>query len=298
MTEETFEPVRPPLPPACPRCTRPTRGLPFCDCGFDLYHGSAKRKLNGKCLYCPYNGKLSAEHVFGKWLARRYRKPALERLHHLRRPVKAAFFSEPTIHEMAEDIRTGLLYDDVVYNVCEKCNNGWMSQVHLAASPLIERLADGSWPQFSPIEQAALIRWAAMISLNLESRSRIKSTAEHQIAKVASGSSSSGWRVSIARMLDDTEAGNSFFRHIQFPIMAIDKPHSATSAWFCVENVAFHVFGTWDDRVDEVLQMMCSVPKQFLPRRIYPDYEPARAENSRKITGWQLYAMQQALTGG
>lgn len=282
--DHDFEPTLPALPSNCPQCTRAlTDDAPFCACGFDIRYGSIKRLKSGRCIYCGYEGKLSAEHIFGDWLRRRYNKPAHMRKHRLSRPVTARFFEKAEIAEGLGSLRKAQPYAEVVYNVCADCNNNWMSDVHKAAAPIVSKLADGVWPKLSDEEAFALSRWVAMITINLESQGRVTTITDDHKSELMSGKMPPGWSISVGRMLDPNSGADAFHRGLKLPVAVGEDFVSAQISYFCVENVAFSAVSTVGPMLFQLLKYS-GVPQQLLPRSIWPECQPPLISNKVRLT--------------
>ncbi|WP_132521863.1 hypothetical protein [Rhizobium sp. BK376] len=246
---------------------------PFCTCGFDLRHGAVKLQKSGTCIYCGYRGKLSGEHVFGDWLRRRFDRPAGNRTHMLSRPEKPRFFEDVKLVQNVEHNKRAQPYADVVFNVCEECNNNWMSEVHKLAAPVVSRLADGFWPKLSEDEILALSRWVAMVAINLESKARIQTSTQSHRSEMMAGKMPPGWRISAARLDTSHYGGDSRHSTIKLPIGIGEDFLQAQITYFCVENVAFHATSTIGDSTLQLIQY-AGVAEQYLPRRIWPICDP------------------------
>jgi hypothetical protein len=276
----------PDIPGNCPQCSRKTIGaVPFCECNFDLRHGTAARQRKfGVCIYCPNNGRmlLSEEHVFGKWLTRRFPKsPTVPTKHTLSRPEDLEFGKTSVVHQRTYDKR-GHQYYQTVWNVCEKCNGGWMSRLHIEAQNIIIRFAGGEWPDLTAKESFILARWATMVAINLECMSRQIITTQFQKDALKNGSMPEGWRIAVCRMKGNQHAGYSFLRKKAQGILIGDQYLTMQSVFFCIENVAFHALSSYSNLLLQLGLLEHVNPPVFDDRKVWPNCE------SRKI-GRKIY---------
>lgn len=275
-------PKQPHHPDSCPRCTAQTEPTsPFClRCKFDLRYGSPKSVVTGKCSYCDYSGALSKEHVFGLWLHNRYPKPVEQRWHRLSRPERFGFWEEIPLHHIDEPTR-GSAYSVAVNNVCEDCNNGWLSRLHVEARSIVERFADGFWPRLSSAECKTLARWVIMITVNLERYARIETITQHQRDQLKAGHVPHGFRVSVGRMDGPQHAGYNFQRVCKLPIGIANDYLTFQSSFFCIENVGFHTISSFFDEFLEIGRKIGHLKEVRFPRDVWPDNGPPELSNKR-----------------
>lgn len=89
------------------------------------------------CLFCGASGAgvLSKEHVIPQWL-----------LKHLKLPEDDKLFqgvASSASNTLAQAPRIHSSFNFVQGHVCQKCNNGWMSRLEVAAKPILVPLIDG-----------------------------------------------------------------------------------------------------------------------------------------------------------
>lgn len=232
------------VPDACPQCRLNVTSVekPFCArCGFDLFYGKLRKKTTvGKCIYCEQEGKLSAEHIYGKWLINVFGRATRTRIHSVGRPSKQAFWEKVPFHRDSPDPAQGDVFDSTVSNVCELCNNTWMSDIHKAARPLVTHLANGGWQVHSTEEAAVISRWVAMVSINLECQGRILNTPQHQRTALKNGQMPDGWEVRFGNLAESRRS--SYFQTLAVPIEVGSEgiPLYFNNTHFCVERVVFH----------------------------------------------------------
>jgi hypothetical protein len=264
-------------PEICPQCKRPAyANTPFCQCGFDVRHGTPHRKKYDVCIYCPAAGrvKLTDEHMYGRWLLDIFPKSPLEKSWHLlRRPERHEFFATVPQHERAYEVR-GHPYFTTVLNVCEDCNGGWMSELQNQTKELVLRLACGEWPEFSKEESFILARWVAMVTINLESYSRQKATTQAQRDALKAGGMPDGWRIGICRMAHALHAGMHDHRKMSPPIGIGDGNFlPIQSTFFCIENISFHSLSSVGNMTLAIGMMDDLNPSIFTERKIWPNVE-------------------------
>ncbi len=282
ISHDTFPPAlqRAPLE-ACPRCRNEVSSSPFCQrCGFDLHHGSPKAITSGSCLYCDFFGSLSKEHIYGKWIHERYPKPVEQRYHQLARPVALEFFGENNMDRNTESHR-GSGYSVFVPNVCEGCNNGWMSQLHIQAKPIVSRFTDGFWPNLSSAEAEIFSRWLAMVTINIESKARIPTISAIQRQQLRNGAVPDGFQIAIGRIKDLADPGFSFHRALKAPIYEISDYMTLQSTVFCIEALAVHAMSAGDDRRLDLARVTTGFGDTTLKRVVWPRNEPAKLSNKR-----------------
>jgi hypothetical protein len=229
---------------------------------------------------------------------KRYPKPQEMRFHTVSRPDKYEFFEKQTWHLQSGKRQPQTPYSEVVYNVCQNCNSGWMSRLHAAAKPFISNLADGYWSNFTDEECKIVARWAAMVTFNLEAYSRVFLSREYQRKQLKisglSGAVPAGFLVTIGRMESAGWGSRSYQRAFQFPLgLGEDDLMTAQTTIFCVESVAFHTTRTDADMLLEMLKYHANFDAVRLPREIWPTNERRSIENgSWRFTMADIKAMQ------
>lgn len=109
-----------------------------------------------QCLFCP-NPVDSAQHIWSDWI--------LQDL----KPVQP-------IH-----IKMGKTFSKVVKNpevrmkcVCQKCNNGWMSDVESENKPHMLAMMNDKAIVLQPVQQKLLCRWAALKAMVVDGSSKTR----------------------------------------------------------------------------------------------------------------------------
>jgi hypothetical protein len=126
---------------------------------FPSYCGMAKR-----CLFCPRTVD-SAEHVWSDWI--------LEDL----KPV------QPIHIRIGKTISKWVDNPEVrVKNVCQKCNNGWMSDIENENKPHMLAMMNDEPTVLAPKQQKLLTRWAILKAIVIDgsSKSRIPFYSESE----------------------------------------------------------------------------------------------------------------------
>ncbi len=287
---EIDTPKQPTQPEICPRCgVRTEAENPFCSrCKLDLRYGSPNRITSGTCVYCGYTGALSREHIFGRWLNERYKRTERETRHDLTRPDKHAFWGEFESIANSEHHRSSG-YSEVVHNVCEDCNNGWMSSLQNEAQPVVASLADGFWPRFTEPARHSLVRWVAMVMINLETKARMSTSSHHQRKSLMGGDVPPGILVSLGRVASPV-GGHSFQRKVQLPIRIGDDFLTASSTVFVIEKAAFHCLCSIGDSTVQLV--VATTPSPHLPRPIWPIDPGPRISNKEIMTVAAMDKMQ------
>lgn len=257
MIEEVAIPAR---PAACPQCKLPTDGgAPFCvRCGFDLSYGRVARTKKGICAFCAQRGRLTVEHIFPKWLSRRYPLRFTQVSHTLLRPQQLRFF-EPQVRHLGRGPGEGKgdpYQRTTSDNVCEPCNNGWMAALQAEAQPLVIELAEGKARPLSGHENRVLARWCMMTSINLGYRGGIVDVPHWQRAMVMDGAAPPGWRIAFGKMANTGQAGSSFYGNRAMPIAvgADDDPLTFQLSYFCIERALFVIQSTLGDKIGQIIQ--------------------------------------------
>ena len=243
--------ISPSVPAQCPQCRLSTDPRqPFCErCKFDLRYGSTKNNKKGRCIYCDEPGKLSDEHIFPKWLQEQFPKRHSMTVHTLTRPEQN---ESPVDAKMQERIavRKADPYDIQVRNVCEGCNNGWMSELQNLTKPLIEEIATGHLRDLSDEERTIVARWAAMTSISLQSHGRILSATSEQRNALMNEQMPCGWRVSRGLLPDSDLAGHSLNRPIRSPMQLEQGRYlPGNMSVIVIERAIFQTFSTWADQL-------------------------------------------------
>lgn len=108
--------------------------------------------VNGVCVFCENDGKLSGEHLWPNWLNDELLDAAKETDHFLKTVDKEATW------------RNGM-FTTTRNIVCEPCNNNWMSDIEGVVKPLLMPLLGGKSFRLGRERQTVLARWATKTAL-------------------------------------------------------------------------------------------------------------------------------------
>jgi len=202
-----------------------------------------------KCIFCPFVGKLTHEHIWGDWTRDHVPRP------HNKHNFKAIIAKTPT-EEVHGPVRTraGDALNSQVRIVCGPCNSGWMGQIQERARPYLVPLFDGHESILDSNAQTRIATWATMATMTGEHLSYdTESVAVPQSERDwfrKNGVPPDNWRILIGRY--QRQAWREQWRHVSIPIYsAKDIPgrkasnrrepnHQATT--FTVGQLYVHVF--------------------------------------------------------
>lgn len=105
------------------------------------------------CLFCP-NPVDSAEHLWSDWILKDL-KPV--------QPIHVKFGKTMSKWVDNPEVR--------IKCVCQKCNNGWMSDIENENKPLIIEMMNDRQALLTPIQQKSLTRWAILKAMVLDGSS-------------------------------------------------------------------------------------------------------------------------------
>lgn len=110
------------------------------------------------CTFCCSTSDLSREHVFAQWISALYPDEIGD---HYRREVSLDAPDEV-------QVRSGRGIDFVTKQVCQACNNGWMSSLETGARPIIEPMIRGEGRLLDISDQVTVASWATKTMLALQ----------------------------------------------------------------------------------------------------------------------------------
>lgn len=125
------------------------------------------------CLFCNSsneNVKITKEHIFPKWLK--------NVMSHEPEPepgilLHSYFHDESGKKINNSKIKHGLNeYEQTVYKVCVKCNNGWMSNLEGQVKPSLTNLILGDQKEISKKDYQLLTKWAFKTAIMLSTMER------------------------------------------------------------------------------------------------------------------------------
>ena len=202
-----------------------------------------------RCIFCPFVGKLTDEHIWGDWTRNYVERP--QKKHNF-----ASIVAKTPTEEVVDPvrIRAGDPLNSQVKVVCGPCNSGWMSQIQERAKPFLIPLFEGKESVLDSAAQTLIASWAAMATMTGEYLSRdpeniAVSQAERTWFK-KNRVPPDNWRILIGKYRRDEWKGQWY--HVSMPIYsAKDIPrakasnvrlpnHQTTS--FVVGQLYVHVF--------------------------------------------------------
>lgn len=113
------------------------------------------------CVFCGYDGKLHAEHAWPAWIRDVLPDGAVKGYSQQHRvAVGTGEVTEitPLMRHKAADRKVKV--------VCQDCNGGWMSDLEVAAKPVLVPMIRGE--QTEPVDQTLLSFWAAKTAMMLQ----------------------------------------------------------------------------------------------------------------------------------
>ena len=114
------------------------------------------------CVFCGQTGKLTGEHVWGRWLRRVL--PAQVNKHH----VRARRIGPPGVADTWRCACGRAIRLTATSKSCAECNNGWLSRIQEQAKPYLIPLIRGERFALNPDGQRAVGTWCAMATMTGE----------------------------------------------------------------------------------------------------------------------------------
>jgi hypothetical protein len=109
------------------------------------------------CVFCGIDRRLSREHVFASWMEDYFPDLRSATADYIRRTVTQA--------EDVDHTRPGPVFDFVTRDVCEVCNNGWMSGLEDQVRPILGPMLRDQPRVLTAPEQMTLATWATKTML-------------------------------------------------------------------------------------------------------------------------------------
>ena len=117
-----------------------------------------------RCVFCGWEGTLTKEHAWPKWIRDVLPKGQVKGYSQQHRIAVGT----GRVTEITGTLRHPAA-DRQVKVVCQReCNGGWMSQLELAAKPVLVPLILGERPHLSEQDQMLLAFWAAKTAMMLQ----------------------------------------------------------------------------------------------------------------------------------
>lgn len=134
----------------------------------------------GTCVFCGLEGRMTAEHVFPRWL------------YDAQPPGSGGVVSTVEQGSSNEEFTTtqweGTGYDWTVRAVCATCNNGWLSRMEGRVKPVLTPMIQGQSMRLNANTRRLLAAWAVktvVVSHAKEARSRVPSDHYRQLREGA-----------------------------------------------------------------------------------------------------------------
>jgi len=126
----------------------------------------------------------------------------------------------------------------VVKAVCERCNNGWMSELEVQVRPILEPMVRGQPVRLSVEDQVVLARWAAKVAVLLDHyEDGVVVLGDHDLAHIhLEGSAPPSFHIRIAFRPEPGSQPFDFYvsGHHAAPSGTIDPEAAATPNSFSV----------------------------------------------------------------
>ena len=123
-------------------------------------------KPQGRCIFCG-GTRLSKEHIWSDWL-----DPILPKTPEHAQVLRSTYVDEnPTLSRgfpPEKRVRQGSLNQRKVRNVCQNCNNGWMSRAVSQARPLASAMIHGRDLSILTRGQSELSLWLTILVTTAE----------------------------------------------------------------------------------------------------------------------------------
>jgi hypothetical protein len=109
-----------------------------------------------QCLFCTRTVD-SAEHIWSDWILKDLK---------LSEPIRINIAKRPGVWKEGPEIR--------VKCVCQRCNNGWMSDLENENKPHVGAMIHDEPTTLEPWQQKLLARWAVLKAIVIESANRLR----------------------------------------------------------------------------------------------------------------------------
>lgn len=117
------------------------------------------------CMFCDQRGPRAREDPFAQWIARDHGQGGTEFFHD-------EWAGHGGVMRRTRTTRSGSLASRKVADVCQPCNNGWMSALQALAIPLLRPMMKGNPFPLWPNDQSVVSRWATMTTLTYDASYR------------------------------------------------------------------------------------------------------------------------------
>lgn len=219
----------------------------------------------GVCVFCGVDGRMTAEHVFPRWLYDA-QPPGTD-------GVRSTVEQGPTNRDFTTRQWDGAGYDWTVRAVCAACNNGWLSQMEGRAKRVLTPMIQGHHTRLHAQTRSVLAAWAAktvLVSHAKEPKSRVPQAHYQQLcAEQLAPAGTSIWVAAV----DPGPARLVSLRH--YDVSLSSPPNGIRYGAYCgtisVGHVVLQVLG--HDGVHEIARVPTKAAAAVL-HRIWPP--PAR----------------------
>ena len=193
-----------------------------------------KHPIGDPCIFCG-GRPLSREHVLPWWTRKLLTKP--ETLGYVLRTTNPFTPHVPD----KEKIYRGYLSNNKLKIVCERCNNGWMSEIEHQAIPILTPLMTGEDITLNEQEQIIVAKWCVLRIIILEFMTPyqrgILDTELHFFKEHKAPPPH--WKIWIGKANTDLEESN--YGHSALRSIGAPKPNMH-AAYFIFGNLLVHTF--------------------------------------------------------
>ena len=177
------------------------------------------------CIFCSTAGKMTREHIWGKWLKQFVRRDMNKHHFHAQRIPRPGAPTTSLTH-----LKAGDPLSSQVRVVCTKCNNTWLSRIQEEAKPILIPLIRGQRSALGENAQKKLSAWCAMATMTAEyidpDPYSVAIPQKDRDWLMNTGAAPPGWRIWIGDYLRHKWVPR--WTHFTFPMLdAKDMPTSA-----------------------------------------------------------------------
>lgn len=130
---------------------------------FKSFHSLKKKISIDKCIYCGSAGKLTKEHIFGKWM-----KAHLKDQNYTKHMQARLMDENVGVLGRGSLAKSNNISDDSLRIVCSSCNNGWMSTIQNKAKNIIPNLMRHKWILNTPDDVLSVAQWCTMVAISFQ----------------------------------------------------------------------------------------------------------------------------------
>lgn len=160
-----------------------------------------KIQKKGRCVFCEGTG-LTKQHVIPDWLKEYF--PHNEKDKRIQKLVYHEFVNDSAIIRPKVCVKPGHLGTNKIRNVCNVCNNGWMSKLEKEVKPLVIQLIQGNINGINKEKQSLLSRWIMLVNIMIEYTDvTTMAIPKEDRIKIMNGDEPEGWTIMIGRCESD-----------------------------------------------------------------------------------------------